>query len=220
MIGEIFRILFPDKCLLCGAVLDKGEFDLCGQCREHTPEYTFTGRALPGIGAMTAVWYYEGAVRDSILGFKFRGKRSRADGYGRALAMRVLRDLPGPEVVVAVPISAKRLKERGYDQAELLARAVAKELGCPYVSALRKHKDNAANSSLETADERRANVRGVYRVEEPGSIAGKRVLLIDDIVTTGATACECARQLRHAGAADVVFGAIAATEYRNQAENR
>lgn len=220
MIGELFRLLFPDKCLLCGGVLDKGEFDLCAHCREHTPEYAFTGRSLPGTGAMTAVWYYDGAVRDSILGFKFRGKRSRADGYGRALAMRVLRDLPMPDVVVAVPISARRLKERGYDQAELLAKAVARELGCPYEGALRKHKDNAANSSLESAKERKANVKDVYRVVLPEAVAGKRVLLIDDIVTTGATLSECARTLKDAGAAEVVCGTVAATEYRKQAASR
>lgn len=214
MIGEVLRILFPDKCLLCGSVLGRGELDLCGQCRAQTPEYVRDGRNPRHISAATAVWYYDGAVRDSILGYKFRNRRSRAPGFGRLLAMRIARDLPMPDVIVGVPISAKRLKERGYDQVELVARTVSRELGVTYVRALEKHRDNKANSSLESAWERWANVRGVYRVCDPEQIAKRRVLLIDDVITTGATMSECAKTLRQAGAAYVTCAAIAAGQDR------
>ena len=192
MIGEVFRILFPDKCLLCGRVLGRGELDLCGECRTATPEFAASSRKIHHCSAMTAVWYYDGAVRESILGYKFRGRRSRAGGYGRMLAMRVLRDLPAPDVIVGVPISAARLRQRGYDQVELVAKAAGRELAVPYVRALEKHRDNQANSSLESAAERRKNVRDVYRVVKPEAVAGRRVLLVDDVITTGATRSECA----------------------------
>lgn len=219
MIGEVFRLLFPDKCLLCGGVLGRGELDLCGRCRASTPEFVREERRIRHVSAWTALWYYEGTVRESILGFKFRSKRSRAAGYGRMLAMRILRDLPQADLIVGVPISAKRRKERGYDQVELLAKAVSRELGVPDVHALEKHRDNRANSSLESAGERWANVKDVYRVTDPGQIAGRRVLLLDDVITTGATMSECARTLREAGAADVMCAAIAAGRDRKTGGN-
>ncbi len=214
MIGEFFRLLFPDKCLLCGKVLGRGELDLCGDCRASTQEFAQDGRGIAGIRALTAVWYYDGQVRESIVRYKFHGRRGYAPGYGRALAMRVARDLPMPDVIVGVPISAKRLRERGYDQVELLAKAVSRELGIPCVRALDKHRDNRANSSLESAKERFANVRDVYRVTAKELVAGKRVLLIDDVITTGATMGECARMLRLAGAAEVICGAVAVSNKR------
>ena len=93
---------------------------------------------------------------------------------------------------------------------ELLAKAVGPELGIPVEPLLEKFRDNRANSGLKTPAERRANVLGVYKVIEPERLHGKRVLLLDDIVTTGATASECARVLLTAGAEEVIFAAVAA----------
>jgi predicted amidophosphoribosyltransferase len=93
---------------------------------------------------------------------------------------------------------------------ELLAQAVSAELGIPAIQTLEKFRDNRANSGLRDPAERRANVLGVYRPVQPGRFRGKRVLLLDDIVTTGATASECARVLLTAGAEEVIFGAVAA----------
>lgn len=210
MIGDVFKLVFPDKCILCGELLKKGELDLCGRCRNDTPEYDRWGQKIQHVSDMTAVWFYEGDVRESILRYKFRGRRSYAPGYGRAVAMRISRDLPLPDVVTWVPVSKKRLKERGYDQVELLARAVSRELGVPCAGCLEKIRDNRPNSSLESAEARRENVRGVYRAADGAQVSEKRVLLIDDVVTTGSTAAECAGVLRQAGANDVMCAAVAA----------
>ena len=210
MIRRMLEWLFPRKCVLCRKILPKEETDLCRACRVDQPEYPFGKKKVPHIDALTAVWMYEGDVRKSIHRYKFGGARHYADVYGRLLAMRILRDLPEAEVITWVPVSRKRKRERGYDQVELLAEAVSRELGIPREALLEKFRDNRANSGLKTPAERRANVLGVYKVPEGADIRGKRVLLLDDIVTTGATASECARVLLTAGAKEVLFAAVAA----------
>ena len=210
MIRRMLEWLFPRKCVLCRRLLQKEETDLCRACRVDQPEYPFGKKKVPHIAQLTAVWIYEGDVRRSIHRYKFGGARHYAEIYGRLLAMRIQRDLPGADVLTWVPVSRRRKRERGYDQVELLAKAVGGELGMEAEELLEKFRDNRANSGLRTPEERRANVLGVYRAAAPDRIAGKRVLLLDDIVTTGATASECARVLLTAGAEEVLFAAVAA----------
>lgn len=210
MIRLFEELLFPRKCILCRRFLGKDETDLCHRCRVDSPEYRYGRKKVPRTADLTAVWFYEGEVRDSILRYKFGNARHYASPYGRLLAMRIRQDLPEPDVITWVPISPKRLRERGFDQVELLAKAVSAELEIEAVPMLDKFRENKANSSLTSPEERRANVLGVYRPVSPKQICGKRVLLLDDIVTTGATASECARVLLTAGAEEVLFAAIAA----------
>lgn len=210
MIRQLLEWVFPRKCILCRRLLGKEETDLCRPCRIGQPEYPYGKKKVPHIADLTAVWMYEGSVRRSIQRYKFNGARHYAAPYGRLLAMRIQQDLPEADMITWVPISAKRLRKRGYDQVELLARAVGPELGIPAEPCLEKIRDNRANSGLKTPAERRANVLGVYRAVEPKRLHGKRVLLLDDIVTTGATASECARVLLTAGAEEVIFAAVAA----------
>ena len=210
MIRRLLQWLFPEKCVLCRSLLQQEETDLCRSCRVSQPEYPMGKKKVPNISALTAVWMYEGAVRKSIHRYKFSGMRRYAGAYGRLLAMRIQRDLPAADIVTWVPISASRRRKRGYDQVELLARAAAPELGMPAEPLLEKIRDNRANSGLKTPAERRANVLGVYRAVARERFRGKRVLLLDDIVTTGATASECARVLLTAGAEEVIFAAVAA----------
>lgn len=210
MIRRILEWLFPRKCILCRTILSKDETDLCRDCRTDQPEYRYGKKKVPHISDLTAVWMYQGQVSKSLQRYKFGSARHYAAPYGQLLAMRILRDLPRADVITWVPVSAKRLRERGYDQVELLAQAVSPELGIPAVKCLHKFRDNRANSSLKTPAERRANVLGVYKAVDPERFRGQRVLLLDDIVTTGATASECARVLLTAGAEEVIFAAVAA----------
>ena len=108
-------------------------------------------------------------------------------------------------------MSRRRLRKRGYDQAELLARSACRRWDVKPVRLLEKIRDNPAQSGMTDAAARRANVEGVYRAAEPESIQGRRILLVDDICTTGATLVECAGILRSAGAAEVVCAVVART---------
>ena len=113
------------------------------------------------------------------------------------------------DLVTWVPLSRRRLRERGYDQARLLAKATAKELGLPLTPTLHKQRNTQPQSGTGDAAKRRANITGAYRMKRGADVAGKRVLLIDDIVTTGATLSECARVLGKAGAEQVVCATVA-----------
>ena len=210
MIRRMLEWLFPRKCVLCRKLLQKEETDLCRACRVDQPEYPFGKKKVPHIAQLTAVWIYEGDVRRSIHRYKFNGARHYADAYGRLLAMRILRDLPQADVITWVPISRQRLRKRGYDQVALLAHSTAKELGRKAKSTLKKIRDNPPQSSLVHPSQRRANVLGVYKVKDPDAIKGKTILLLDDVITTGATAGECARVLLTAGAKEVHCAAVAA----------
>ena len=215
----IFRylldLLFPPKCILCGKLLEKQETDLCRACREESPECLGKHKNFSFLDSWAAIWYYEKNIRQSILRFKFRRARHYADVYGRLLAMRLLQLYPeGFDVLTWVPISRARRFTRGYDQVELLARAVGRELGMKPIKALKKMRNNRPQSGISGQAQRRANVLGVYRVISPAQVQGKRILLLDDIITTGATAGECARVLLTAGAKEVHCGVVAAVRHQ------
>lgn len=213
----ILDLLFPPKCILCGKILEKEELDLCHQCRADSPDCPVTQRKLPFLDSWAAVWYYEDSVRESLLRYKFGGKRAYAPGYGRLLAMKLQREHPqGFDLLTWVPVSPLRKLRRGFDQVELLAKYVGQELGMPPAKLVRKIRHNRAQSGIVGDALRRANVLGAYKVIESQQVAGKRILLLDDIVTTGATAGEVARMLLTAGAKEVHFGAVAAARHNTK----
>ena len=215
----LWQLLFPPKCLLCRKVLQDEELDLCQACRVDGPECTNFRKKLPFIDSWVAIWYYEDNARFSLLRYKFRGMRSYAQGYGRLLAMKLLEAHPdGFDLLTWVPISPFRKLFRGYDQVELLAQWVSQELGVEPTPLLKKIRHNRPQSGIVGDAQRRANVLGAYRVENPELLRGKRIILLDDIITTGATAGECARILLTAGAKEVHCGAVAVA--RHQANNK
>ena len=207
----LMELLFPPKCILCRKILKSGEMDLCGACRGDAPEYPGKKINIRFLDSFAAVWYYEGNVRGSILRYKFYNARSYAASYGRILAMKLLREYPdGFDILTWVPVSRLRKLRRGYDQVELLARAVSRELELSPIPTLKKIRNNRPQSRLKDPAARKANVLGAYRMLDGADVRGKRVLLLDDILTTGATAGECARVLLTAGASEVHCAALAA----------
>ena len=219
------ELLFPKRCMLCRKFLTAQEQDLCHECRASAPEYPF-GKGNPDhtgknygqfLDSFTAVWYYEGDVRRSILRYKFRRASHLAPQFGALLAMKLLQQ--GPEqfdVLTWVPVSPIRRLRRGYDQCQLLSRAVGEQLEVPAVSTLRKIRHTPPQSGISSLSERKANVLGAYRVEKKIDLRGKRVVLIDDIFTTGSTMNECARMLLTAGAKEVHGAAIAVVRYQKK----
>lgn len=205
-------LLFPPKCVFCRALLAEDEQDLCARCRRELP--WLSGPAAEQkpefIALACAPLRYEDTVRASFHRYKFYGQTSYAGAYGRLVAACARVHLDAPcDLVTWAPLSRRRRRERGYDQAQLLARTVAAELDLPLLSTLEKRRDTAPQSSLEEPSARRANALGAYRCTSPAAVAGKRVLLIDDILTSGATASECARILRTAGAKEVFCATLA-----------
>ena len=213
-IASLLDLLFPPKCVFCARVLAGSGDGWCSKCTESLPYANNSGRQDGEFYEFcVSPLYYKGVVRKSILRFKFRGATAYASVYGRFLA-DCIRDNPdlGYDIISWVPLSGKRERSRGYDQAMLLALATALELSDVAAETLRKPHDVQAQSELGDKAQRSANISGAYTASDPELIEGKCVLLIDDVVTTGSTLAECAKVLLSAGASRVVCAALARGE--------
>jgi predicted amidophosphoribosyltransferase len=148
---------------------------------------------------------FSGAVRAALHAIKYSGEQRLAEPLGAAIARRWARVGVGANLVTHVPVHAARARTRGYDQAELIARATARHLGLPYAPLLARERATIAQFDLDRPD-RAANVAGAFAVRPAGrpggatNLAGRWVLLVDDVVTTGATLAACADALERAGA--------------------
>ena len=210
--GFFLDLLFPPKCVFCGRLLRRGESGMCPGCQRELPWLTEGAAEQKGefFSLCVSPLRYQDKVRDSIHRYKFSGRQGYARIYGALVAQCISDHLAGRyDLITWVPLSRARRRERGYDQAFLLANAAALALGDVAVETLRKERHTRAQSSLEDESARRANVLGAYEIVDPELIEGKRVLLVDDVITTGATISECARILRTFGAADVVCATLA-----------
>ena len=213
MIRRLIDLLFPPKCVLCRRLLPKEVTHFCRQCRAECEEFTKSKRKFPFVAQWTGIWYYSGNVKSSICRFKFSNARSYATAYAQRLALRLQQeDMTEFDLLSWVPVSPQRKRDRGYDQGELLAQALAQELGCSYAQVLLKTKNTPPQSGIANASKRRSNVQGAYRVADPGQIRGKQILLLDDVLTTGSTVSECAKTLMIGGAKKITFAAVAVAE--------
>ena len=196
------RIVAP-CCAVCsapcdGAIVGPGEF-VCAHCR---------GRRFAFVRA-TAARRSRGLVHEAIIRFKYHGDFARrhplAHWLGEALTRETTLRAGGtfPDALVPVPLHASRRRERGFNQAAVLARLAGRAAGVPvWEGALRRVRQTRTQTGLGH-DDRQSNLRDAFAVPRPADVRGRRVLLVDDVFTTGATAHECARTLRGAGAAEV-----------------
>lgn len=208
---SILNFFMPRRCPFCGAMADKEL--LCEKCRKTLPFRGEHAVEAESFARCAAPLYYEGPVRRAILDFKFKRKMGSVSCFGMLMAQCAAEHFSGEfDAITWVPVSKKRLKKRGFDQARYLTASLCVDWHTEPLETLRKVVDNPAQSSIESPEERRANVLGVYEAVEPQRFAGRRLLLIDDIRTTGATLSECVRVLKEAGAKDVLCLTLAAGE--------
>lgn len=221
-------LAFPSVCRRCGGLLEKpGQRILCPECLAalaacRAPYCPSCGRFFdgdgsphpcgaclrrtPALSAVRSAARYDGAVKDVLLLFKYKGLRPLGRPLAAFLHTALETDNPPwrkADILVPVPLHRRRKRERGFNQAEVLAEALSRLTEIPVASrALRKTAPLRPQTSLR-AEARRVNIRGAYRVARPDAVKGKVVVLVDDVCTTGSTLGECARVLRRAGAADV-----------------
>ncbi len=204
---KIFNLLFPPRCPFCRKLT--GQTQVCEECRRALPYVGDTLFAVEGFDCAAAL-YYEESVEQAIHNFKFNGRRGMAPLLAGFMAEAARDRLSGRfDTVTWVPVSRKRLRARGYDQAQLLAVEAATRLALPLLPTLEKIEERAPQTAVSGA-ERRDHVRGAFSARSDVA-AGGRFLLVDDILTTGATLAECAGVLRQAGAASVVGVTLAKT---------
>lgn len=206
----LLELFYPSRCAFCGKVLKSGE-GMCGECEKTLP---YTGvhndkQHFANVECCVSPLYYEGRVRDALLRYKFSGAAAYSRIFGKIMAKCIDETQISCDIITWVPLSGKRLRERGYDQAKLLADIVSEELKIPCMCALKKIRNTPAQSGIKDPGQRRKNVAGAYVLADTDPVSGKRVLLVDDIVTTGETLSEAASVLKKAGAAEIIALSVA-----------
>lgn len=219
LLNRALALLYPTRCAFCHNLMP-WNVPVCDHCRNTIPrtEGTAQSQSFSHVTKCVSPLYYEGSVRDSLLRYKFHSLTGYAKIYGEFLAKCIDENGISCDSITWVPLSSRRKHSRGYDQAELLAQELSRRTGIPCVRLLRKIRNNPPQSGTGGPAARRANVAGLYRAVTPEKIAGKRILLVDDIVTTGATLSECALMLRKAGASEVF--AVTAACARNHGKTQ
>ena len=233
-----FNLIFPDECRVCGESLQEvSRIPVCSRCLAEpsvlTAEYYCaacrtpfvtpypldeSGRCglcragLQGFDAVYSYGSYEGTLRKLIHIYKYNGVEPLAAPFGRLLAQVLPREQTF-DVIVPMPLHWRKRWQRGFNQAELLAREISRRWNVPIEKPVRRRGGSAAQAGLSNA-QRRKNVAHVFRAGKGKPLHGKRVLLVDDVFTTGATASSCARVLKRAGAAHVTLLTLARTDRR------
>ncbi len=225
----IKNILFPRKCIACGAYLDKNDETFCKLCKQNIErpeppycmscfkslEYCKCNKRFRAYDCAVAPFYYDGAVKSAVLRLKFSSKEHVAVHLAKEMSGCVNSCYFGIDfdIVTCVPGTRKSIYERGYNQSQSLAEYMSiktvfdREIEYDF-NLLTKSKDTAVQHLL-SAESRRKNIESAYRLNSGRCVQGKNILLIDDILTTGATLEACSRELKLHGA-KAVYAVVAA----------
>ena len=206
IINKILDLIYPPKCVFCHKLLKDGEKnDICSECEREIRILRLdeSKQSFKNIIMSIAPFYYEGKVKDALHRYKFGGKSFYCKKFAKYMYIELMYSDITPDIITWVPLSRKRLRSRGYGQAKLLADEISKMTGIECRRLLIKKKNVRAQSGMGNYSAREKNIKGAYVSCNDEFIRGKKILLIDDIVTTGATMSECAGVLLRASAAGV-----------------
>ena len=199
---KLLSIFFPERCPYCRDVIRPCEL-YCKECKGKIPENTYK-KKISGVYEVMSVVPYDDIFKDAIFRLKFNKLEQYAYPIANLMAEKLKKEFEvlSFDVITFVPLHPDDLKERGFNQCELLAKFISDALGIPYEALIKKTKKNKPQHTLDRS-KRQKNVEGVFRPKDKRSIKGKRVLIIDDIVTTGYTLSECAKILEENGALEI-----------------
>jgi ComF family protein len=214
--NTVLDFVYPPICLSCSTLLANGSVTVCEQCwnsirRIEAEESLFLDtherlRASHMIDDLVSVYVFEksGPFQHIAHAIKYQSFQSLAVSLGREIGKKMLSTQIDADTLVPVPLHRVKQRERGYNQAELIARGMAEKLpGNVLANAIRRTRYTISQTTL-SIDERQKNMLDAFEIPEPDAVRGKRVALIDDVITTGATTIACAAALRSAGAESVV----------------
>ncbi len=207
---KLLSIFFPQRCPYCREVIKPCQIG-CEDCIENLPDSIFT-KIVTGEYRVWAAVPYQDSYKEAILALKFGKKGAYAYPLAKLMAQKLTKevDLKSFDCITFVPLHKETFKERGFNQSELLANTISEILGLTCLPLLKKTRKNKPQHKLRS-DKREKNVRGVFRCVDKKAVNGKKVLIIDDIVTTGYTLAECARVLSVSGASKIYAMTFAIT---------
>lgn len=226
MARSVLDFVFPRSCCVCGRALYGSEEVLCAECLWRLPRLRYSsvvGNALWTYlnekeeveRAMSLFVYKPGGVMGRVVhDFKYRHHPDTARYMGRMLGRELLPTgfFEGIDVMVPMPITRSRRRERGYNQSEELGRGVSEVTGVGMDVCSVQRRVFARSQTRLSAEERRENLRGAFRIVDVGRLLGRHVLLIDDVITTGATMCSCIGAMRESGVSRISVLSLARTE--------
>lgn len=204
---RVISLIAPNRCPFCGEVMDNAEY-WCGECYRHLP---FVHGIMPppeGISEFYPCCFYVGRARDAVLMLKYGGLVYPADAFAAMLCDK----LRGAEVDMLVPVPNGResVLKRGFSSSELIAERLTMRMGIPTVNAVRAVSGKLEQKTL-SAEKRHSNALHSFYIDKKADVRGKRIMLIDEVSTTGSTLSAVGELLRNAGAADVSAAVFAKT---------
>lgn len=222
---DFIDLLLPCSCLACQKTLETGEALLCISCRLKLPETNlhstplvitkFTGK-VPVDFSVSYLYFTKGGIAQKLIHqIKYRGKKETARQLGFWYGNRLKDEsdlILETDLLVGVPLHKSRLKQRGYNQADWIAEGLSDALNIPFSTSLLQRHAFQGSQTKKSKVERWENVRTVFSVTDNSRLSGKRVILVDDVLTTGATLEACAQTLLQAGCASVAVITLAITK--------
>jgi len=227
----IEKLLFPPKCIFCTSILDiHAKVNICSDCHKILG---YIGNKLYYVNKFFSkklgqhkyfdrifcVFEYSGYVKEAIIRYKYFGKAWYYKTFAWLLADMLLNDrirsishgnkVNEYDMIISVPLHKAREKKRGYNQACLISKELSRVMKLPEASSLLIRTKNTAPQSLLQSEYRNGNIKNAFKVTDVNKIKGKKILLIDDVMTTGSTVNECSRVLKEAGAVKVDIAVIA-----------
>ncbi len=222
ILGSVDKLLFPPVCLACNAPIDSAAEVLCPECRERllpiaqnycdkcgAPLEDYRCEACSHLvyefDYARAAFVYQAPAQELVHHLKYDGLRSPAAFFSQALTRipAAKRFAHSFDLIMAVPLHRVRERDRGYNQSELLGRALAEELGLPFAQPVIRRLNTRSQTNL-SRQARLDNLSGAFRLRRRADVAGKKIIVVDDVFTTGTTVNEVSRVLKAGGAARVV----------------
>lgn len=225
LLANFMSLVYPNLCQLCGRSLFRGERSICLKCHHHLPKARFAEDAsnpaaqvfwgrVPLKVVVTAFLYNKGnAVQQLIHAFKYRGVREIGILLGEELGNEILKSNYGDNIdmIIPVPLHPKKQKKRGFNQSEIIARGVASVVDAELNTSTLYRKAFSSTQTRKTKYQRWENVENIFGIKNSDEIKNKHILLIDDVITTGATMEACAQVLLQVEEVTLSVGAVAFT---------
>ncbi len=206
MLDKFIHLIYPQVCGICGKISNK---DVCNRCKVKIKDYWRSKKHIyltKNYDTHMYLFDYQDIIREKILQYKFQEKTYIYHSFAKIIANdeKICRFLKSYDIIIPVPISKKRKKQRGYNQSEILAKKLASQTKhlAYFNNVLYKKKDTLPQSLLDK-EKRETNIQGAYYIKNEKAVQNKKILLFDDIYTTGATVNECSKQLKQIGAKEI-----------------